>query len=32
LATASGDMSAARAAVGALGKGCKACHDNFRDK
>ena len=28
----SGDMAAAGAQLGALGKTCKGCHDNFRDK
>ena len=28
----SGDMAAAGAQLGALGKTCKACHDDFRDK
>ena len=28
----SGDMAAAGAQLGALGKTCKGCHDDFRDK
>lgn len=31
-ATASGDMARIKAATGALGGGCKSCHDNFKAK
>ena len=31
-AASGGDLDAAKAAFGAVGKGCKGCHDNYREK
>ena len=31
-AASGGDLDAAKAAFGAVGKGCNGCHDNYREK
>ena len=31
-AASGGELDAAKAAFGAVGKGCKGCHDNYREK